>query len=813
MNIFTDGINLVSIRSSKMDYTKFLNSIDSIVDISFKANTDEGICRAFQLISNELIELKSPAIDLFEYKGGFDKMCDTLSKCTRNRHLMNSIINNHISVILLLRVQEEETLFNILYGKKLLLFNLSTICIICKNGMVKFLKSRYFPINIKIPMTSEYNVIDSFLNKNNISQEENKMNNSILQKGVNVMIVDSDNYKKVWKKNLEDYYKSYKMSQYVEGTYIKEFCNALEEPNNIVNLNTDITVINFVDSEEYARQNIKYFVDILRLQMLIDKSIIVLVFNKDNFDEKFYEYSGLFEISKNIFSIDYRNIITIKKNRSGQLNLASKYELYPDFTLLEIKVYKLLKNSSTVILIDDAFNKSIIDGIKLEFKNNGYELYDFDSFPTLTDFDVNPSITKICVDLTDEGSNEYTLRGIPISKLNKNRDISIVILCRNLNNLSCNTLSYVDNILTMIVTTKLSYVFRLNVAKYCRHGVIPEVDNMISLYGLLYGIKISNPNKIMLEALSEDEKEMSNNKSSKKIVNTIETIAPDFIEREKESTNVQRPKPIIFDNANYPKMVNRALFDEKLFPKKYAVEFIGDRQKFMFSACNVCLKCGMIHNINDKITVDLPIDFHSYNVVVTNNNTTCYRCGSKAFPCDPLIAQAVLNFNKNGYKTFSSCSGHVQNPIGRDLISSEGFGISPTYITFKGLDSKQKKKIINGINKYDLNGVYLFECNQNRYESYYDGNIFVISTNTPWNYRGGDYEYKCGVCYELSSNELIGFLHGSILDVASEDIGFNIIKNNCQILECVSKLIPEIKKSSYDIVSRKERWIDTKNKH
>lgn len=244
--------------------------------------------------------------------------------------------------------------------------------------------------------------------------------------------------------------------------------------------------------------------------------------------------------------------------------------------------------------------------------------------------------------------------------------------------------------------------------------------------------------------------------------------------------------------------VTRSASDCRLFKNKNVVTNKDGYNSISLSACYICPDCGKVYFKDRFITVTIPEDIEPYNFVLNCKNNTA-RCHvninhRNGFFCDPLIAQAVCNFNNRGYKTFSCCSGHVTNKCGNLVISS-------TYIVFKNLTNKQKNKLVHTISNTSA-FAYFFEYECNIVNDYHYGNNFalLIETSELW-------YYELGVCYELSHDEFIAKIYGREKPVYDEEIGNMYIKNNCAILDILSESVPTItnQELEYKRVSRKDR--------
>lgn len=247
------------------------------------------------------------------------------------------------------------------------------------------------------------------------------------------------------------------------------------------------------------------------------------------------------------------------------------------------------------------------------------------------------------------------------------------------------------------------------------------------------------------------------------------------------------------------KQVTRSASDCRLFKNKNVVTNKDGYNSISLSACYICPDCGKVYSKDRLITVTIPDNIEPYNIVLNgiNNAVRCHVNVNhrNGFFCDPLIAQAVCNFNNRGYKTFSCCSGHVTNKCGNLVISS-------TYIVFKNLTNKQKNKLVCAINN-TCTSAYFFEYECNIVNDYHYGNNFALLIETSKNI--GCYEH--GVCYELSCNEFMAKIYGREELVYDEEIGNKLIENNCKILDILSELVPTItnQELEYKRVSRKDR--------
>lgn len=246
------------------------------------------------------------------------------------------------------------------------------------------------------------------------------------------------------------------------------------------------------------------------------------------------------------------------------------------------------------------------------------------------------------------------------------------------------------------------------------------------------------------------------------------------------------------------KQVTRSASDCRLFKNKNVVTNKDGYNSISLSACYICPDCGKVYSKDRLITVTIPDNIEPYNFVLNGKNNTV-RCHvnvnhRNGFFCDPLIAQAVCNFNNRGYKTFSCCSGHVTNKCGNLVISS-------TYIVFKNLTNKQKNKLVCAINN-TCTSAYFFEYECNIVNDYHYGNNFALLIET------SELEhYELGVCYELSHDEFMAKIYGREELVYDEEIGNKLIENNCKILDILSELVPTItnQELEYKRVSRKDR--------
>ena len=190
---------------------------------------------------------------------------------------------------------------------------------------------------------------------------------------------------------------------------------------------------------------------------------------------------------------------------------------------------------------------------------------------------------------------------------------------------------------------------------------------------------------------------------------------------------------------------------------------------YEFSACNVCLNCGNIYNKNDTIKIKVPKNYPYHDLMINvkrkDNKVHCPNCKkSTSICCDPLIAEAVLELNKRGYKTFSACSGHK---------AMDG-GFTPTYILFRDLTTGQKNNLLNQFSKY--RGIFMFETIRLNGAGevsgdYYKGDIFAIvmfgSNNPLYKYMTNDEIIK------VTNKDLVRIIYST---------DYNTIESNCNIL-------------------------------